>query len=230
MPQTVVLDIMLVPACPEDGRATATWGTSPMLRKSAKDRREELIEAAIRVLLRDGVGGATTRAIAAEAGAPLATFHYCFSSREELLEEAGRRITDRAVSAARDAFTGEKDLRGSLAGLLRNFWQGVEDAPEKELVGYELRQYALRQQGTHELAVHQVSHYLEVHEKFLRMVADNAGIEWTVPVDILARYVHASLDGLSLCWLVDKDSERSLQVLDLMVDYLVGCARPRRQA
>jgi AcrR family transcriptional regulator len=201
-----------------------------MPRKPAKDRREELIEAAIRVLTRDGVTGATTRAIAAEAGVALATLHYCFSSREELLGEAGRRITDRTVAAVRDAFTGEKDLRDSIAGLLRTFWQGVEHAPEKELVSYELRQYALRQEGAHELAVHQVSHYLEVHEEFLRMVADSAGIEWAVPVETLARYIHASLDGLSLCWLVDKDSARSQQVLDLMTDYLIGCVRTRLQA
>jgi AcrR family transcriptional regulator len=196
-----------------------------MSRKSVKDRREELIEAAIRVLARAGVTGATTRAIAAEAGVALATFHYCFNSRDELLEEAARRITDRAVTAARDAFTGEKDLKDSIRMLARTFWQGVEQAPEQELAGYELRQYALRQDGARELAVHQVSHYLQVHEEFLRMVADSAGIEWTVPVDILARYVHALLDGLSLCWLVDKDSARSQQVLDLMTGYLIGCAR-----
>jgi AcrR family transcriptional regulator len=198
-----------------------------MPRKSAKDRREELIEAAVRVLIRDGVTSATTRAIAAEAGVALATLHYCFDSREELLEEAGRRITARAVAAVREAFTDEKNLRDSVAGLLQTFWQGVECAPGKELAGYELRQYALRQEGAHELAVHQVSHYLGAHEEFLRMVADSAGIEWAVPVDILARYIHASLDGLSLCWLVDRDSARSQQVLDLMTDYLVGCARTR---
>jgi AcrR family transcriptional regulator len=69
-----------------------------MARKSASDRREELIEAAIRVLIRDGVDAATTRAISVEAGAPLATLHYCFASRDELLDEAARRITDRTVT------------------------------------------------------------------------------------------------------------------------------------
>src|SRR5215469_1182658 len=129
------LATIMVSAHREGGRVTANGGSSPMPRKSAKDRREELTEAAVRVLVRDGVTGATTRAIAAEAGVALATLHYCFSSREELLEEAGRRITDRAVAAVHDAFTGEKDLRDSIAGLLRTFWQGVEHAPEKELVG-----------------------------------------------------------------------------------------------
>ena len=47
-----------------------------MTYMSQVDRRQQLIEAAIRVLQRDGVGHVTTRAIAAEAGAPLASIHY----------------------------------------------------------------------------------------------------------------------------------------------------------
>jgi AcrR family transcriptional regulator len=201
-----------------------------MARKSAEVRREELIEAAVRVLLRDGVNGATTRAIAAEAGAPLASLHYCFSSREELLEEAGRRITDQAVTFVRDAFIDENDLHATVAGLLRAFWQGVEDHPEAELVGYELRQYALRQPGVRELAQHRLAHYLDVQEELLHLVADKVGITWTVPVDILTRYIHSSLDGLSLTWLVDQDSARSGQVLDLIADYIVACAQARPPA
>lgn len=197
-----------------------------MARKSAEARREELIQAALRVLEREGVTGATTRAIAAEAGANLAAVHYCFDSRDQLLEEAGRRLTDDAVANVRSAFSDEVDLRQSVARSLRTFWEGIENAPDLELVGYELREYALRQEGARELAEHQVSHYLEVQQELLDMVAAKAGIEWTVPADILARYIHASLDGLSLTWLVDRDSTRSAKVLDLMTDYIVGCARP----
>jgi AcrR family transcriptional regulator len=196
-----------------------------MARKSASDRREELIEAAIRVLIRDGVDAATTRAIAVEAGAPLATLHYCFNSRDELLDEAARRITDRTVAATRDSFTGHDDLRHSIAGLLETFWKGVEQTPEAELVGYELRQYALRQKGPHNVADHQLTHYLEAHKSLLGAVAAGAGIEWTAPVDVLARYTHACLDGLSLSWLVDRDSDSSRQVLDLLTEHLLHFAR-----
>lgn len=198
-----------------------------MARKSAEVRREELIEAAVRVLLRDGVNGATTRAIAAEAGAALASVHYCFNSREELLEAAGRRMTDQAESYVRAAFIHQNDLRATIAGLLQAFWEDIEGRPEAELVSYELRLYALRQPGMRELAQHQLSHYLDVFEDVLQLVADKAGITWTVPIDVLARYIHASLDGLSLTWLVDRDSARTHQVLRLMTDYLVDCAETR---
>lgn len=192
-----------------------------MARKSARDRREELIEATVRVLIRDGVNAATTRAIAAEAGAPLASLHYCFDSRDELLDEAARRITDRAVTATSDSFARHDDLRHSVSALLQAFWKIVEHAPETELVSYEIRQYALRQEGLHNVAEHQLEHYLEAHRSMLRAVAATTGIEWTVPIDVLARYTHACLDGLSLAWLVDRDSTGSQQVLDLLTEQLL---------
>ena len=54
-----------------------------MPRVSAPSRREALIEAALRVMERDGLTAGTTRAIVAEAGMSLASFHYAFSSRDE---------------------------------------------------------------------------------------------------------------------------------------------------
>ena len=58
-----------------------------MARVSAEDRRDALIEAAIRVIAAKGVAAATTRAIVAEAGASLASFHYAFRSRDEMMAE-----------------------------------------------------------------------------------------------------------------------------------------------
>ena len=55
-----------------------------MPRLAVAERREALIEAALRVTEREGLAGGTTRAIVAEAGMSLASFHYAFSSREEL--------------------------------------------------------------------------------------------------------------------------------------------------
>ena len=59
---------------------------------SAQPRREALVEAALRVLVRDGPRGLSHRAVAAEASLPLAATTYYFSSKEELLEEALRRV------------------------------------------------------------------------------------------------------------------------------------------
>jgi AcrR family transcriptional regulator len=176
--------------------------------------------------VRDGVARATTRAVAAEAGVTLGVLHYCFTSQAELLEEAAKRLADRKAVAAREAFASGADLRTSVSKSLRTFWQGVEAAPAEEQVGYELTQYALRNPEFDQLARHQYEHYLEILVGFLESAAQSAGVRFTVPLPVLARYINAMLEGLAMWWLVDRDSERTEDVLDLMTDYLVGCAVP----
>jgi AcrR family transcriptional regulator len=199
-----------------------------VVRMAAKERREELIEAAIRVMVRDGVAKATTRAIVAEADMSLGVFHYCFTSREEMLNEVATRITDRAGAASRQAFARARDLRTGIVEGLQAFWKGVEANPGEHLVSYELTQYALRQEGMGELARRQYAHYLEVHAELLEEAAAAANVEWTVPVPTLARYMNSMLDGLTFCWVVDRDSDSSQDVLELMSDYLVSLSRKRK--
>lgn len=199
-----------------------------MSRMAAKDRREELIAAAFRVMVREGVTKATTRAIVSEAHMPLGVFHYCFSSREELLQEVLTRFTDRSVTAARKTFEGDGDLGSRIARSLNAFWEGVEHSPGEHQVSYELTHYALRQAGFEELARRQYRHYLEAHTALLTEAAETAGIEWAVPLPVLARYLNAVLDGVTLSWLVDRDSEHSREVLRLTGEHLMTLAGGRR--
>jgi AcrR family transcriptional regulator len=195
-----------------------------MSRMAAKDRREELIAAALRVMVREGVGRATTRAIVDEAKMPLGVFHYCFSSREELLQEVIRRFTDAAGAAARKAFDSGGDLGTRIADGLSAYWENVELVPGEHQASYELTHYALRQAGFEELARRQYEHYLKVHQELLSAAAESAGIEWTVPVPVLARYLNSVLDGVTLCWLVDRDGEQSREVLRLAGEHLLTLA------
>ncbi len=96
-----------------------------MTYMSQVDRREQLIEAAIRVMQRDGVGQVTTRAIAAEAGAPLASLHYTFGSKDEIVRAAfDQVITDllaeleAGVPRGAGIQAAAKDLCRAVGGLL----------------------------------------------------------------------------------------------------------------
>ncbi len=61
------------------------------------DRREELVEATLRVIGRSGVDAVTHRAVAAEAGVPLAATTYYFGSKDELVCEALALVIDRSM-------------------------------------------------------------------------------------------------------------------------------------
>ncbi|MFF1739097.1 TetR/AcrR family transcriptional regulator [Streptomyces mirabilis] len=193
---------------------------------AASDRRAELLEAAIRVMTRDGVAKATTRAIVNEAGMTLGAFHYCFDSRAQLLERVTETLTERYVAEVRGLFAPHRDIRDSVLDSLHAFWKGFEANPGEHQISYELTQYALRNPGFENIARRQYEIFLAAFASLLELAAENAGIEWTQPVPILARYVHSVIDGLNMTWLVDRNSDHSQAVLHLLADHLLQYARP----
>ncbi|MEU8542094.1 TetR/AcrR family transcriptional regulator [Streptomyces sp. NPDC048717] len=198
-----------------------------MSRRSADERREELIEAAIRVMIRDGVGRATTRAVVAEAGLPLGAFHYCFRSKEELLQSVIERIMVRASAPAVAAASVDgMSVESAVRTALHAYWERIRQSPDEHLLTYELTQYALRQPGLAELARKQYAHYTRVTRDSLEAMARLAGAEWTVPMAVLARHGLGVLDGLTLTWLIDRDDELARAALDEYASYLVSVARP----
>jgi AcrR family transcriptional regulator len=201
-----------------------------MARVPAEVRRAELVEAAIRVMARDGVANTTTRSIVAEAGVPLGAFHYCFSGKEELLLRVVDTINERTVRAALDVVEPRRDLRETLHASLRAYWDEVEKNPGEHQVTYELTQYAFRRPGLESVARRQYDGYLAASEQFLTAAAEAAGVEWTAPVRVLARLAHSVLDGATLAWVVDRDSDLTLAALDELADFLASKARKRRGA
>ena len=63
------------------------------------DRRAVILEATLRVIAGHGADGATHRAVAAEAGVPLASTTYHFTSKDALVHEALELVIDRSIAA-----------------------------------------------------------------------------------------------------------------------------------
>ncbi|GAB3283455.1 TetR/AcrR family transcriptional regulator [Parasphingorhabdus pacifica] len=64
------------------------------------ERREQLAEAAWRVILRDGVSGISVRTVAAEAGQSAGSLRHIFSNQADLLVFALRLVLDRVRTRA----------------------------------------------------------------------------------------------------------------------------------
>ena len=71
-----------------------------MPRLDIDTRRTQLIDAAIRIALRDGLDNTTVRRIATEAGVSLGTVHYCFDNKRALLEAVVETLLQREVDVA----------------------------------------------------------------------------------------------------------------------------------
>jgi AcrR family transcriptional regulator len=90
--------------------------------------RQRLLDAAGRVFARDGLAGATTRAIAREAGVNEVTLFRLFQSKERLLDAVvGQNFGPQARPARPAALASTGDLRADLRAHARRYEQLLED-------------------------------------------------------------------------------------------------------
>ena len=199
-----------------------------MTRMSAGDRRELLVEAAIRVMTRDGVAKATTRAIAAEADMPLGVFHYAFRSKQELMTMVTETIARQSKAEIDAAVLGDEppELLDLVFAGLCAYFDHVVHHPHEHLVTYELTTNALRDPELLEVGKRQYDYYLEQNAALLEAVAELMGFEYTEPLPIINRYVFSVMDGLALNWLAKGEEDEARAVLHLLARTLTTMVRP----
>ena len=191
-----------------------------MARIPAAERRAALVDAALRVVSREGIAAATTRAIVAEAGMSLASFHYAFASRDELIDELIATVVAREQQAVVPTPEPGRSLRELLESGIVAYFEHLKADPAHEQAMLELTQYALRSPERHPLAVAQYARYAELARHSLELAAELTGARWRTPVAEVARVLVAFTDGLTLTWLVDRDDAGALAVARAAADAL----------
>lgn len=196
-----------------------------MARVSSAQRRVELVRAALRVIERDGVHGATTRAIVAEADMPLASFHYAFRSRDEMIRELIAFVVEHEGLAAEGSLRAGSDIRSTVRAGLQAYFDLVVADPNREQAMFELFHYALRTEELQDLPRVQYESYHRTAAAVLEAGAAQAGIVWSLPSAELARLLVTFTDGLTLAWLADRDALAAARTMDFAADIIAGFAR-----
>lgn len=198
-----------------------------MARMPATERRAALGRAALTVIARDGVHAATTRAIVAEAGMPLASFHYAVPSREDLLRDVVELVVEGESTAAFSSLALEApDLRTATRGVLGSYLDLVRADPGREQAMFELTQHALRSPVLRDLPEQQYSAYRHLARRLLEAAAARYDMRWDVDVDALAGFAIALSDGATLSWLATRDDAAAERLLDLAADAVAAHAFP----
>ncbi|MGY1745168.1 TetR/AcrR family transcriptional regulator [Blastococcus sp. SYSU D00695] len=198
-----------------------------MPRLPVAERREALLEAALRVMGRDGLAAGTTRAIVSEAGMSLASFHYAFRSRDELLGELVRRVVGRELEAATAGLDPTEGLAGCLRSAAHGYLAHLEADPGAEQLMLELTLHALRDPRLRPAAAEQYRAYAAAAAELLESAARLTGRAWREPVAAPARLLVTVVDGATTTWLADRDTAATRAVLEATVDQLVaGYAEP----
>jgi AcrR family transcriptional regulator len=198
-----------------------------MRRIPPEQRRAQLIEAAIRVIARDGLDAATTRTIVAEAGMPLGALHYVFASRDDLIDAVVEQVIDEARRAAvvqADADDAAVDIETLTRRQLEAYLRLLESEPNRELALLEVSVHSIRRNraAAHR---HWESYQAAVVET-LRHAARRAGITWNQPEERIAHLLIRAIDGLTLSWLTDRDSAAARDYIDFVASSFAAFALP----
>jgi len=191
------------------------------------DRRTALLAAAIRVIAREGLTAATTRAIVAEAGMPLGSFHYAFDSREAMLSAVIDTVTSDERIAAETTLSRTEipaDLAPTLIAGIMRYIDLLEADPEREQALQELSIYAIRHD--HPAAVDQLHAYHRSAEHSLALAADACDVDWIIPVGEVSRLLVVVLDGITTSWLADRDGAAARRTAEFAAGALAALAEP----
>lgn len=204
-----------------------------MARIPVTERRRSLIDATIRVVARDGVAGTTTRAVVAEAGMSLASLHYAFDSREELLDAVVADVTEQERVAAEDGLLPFGEVTGALPAMVDVIRSGLDrfldlliEDPLRERALLELYLHALRTPGVQDVPAAQYSTYHRAAEASLRTAARASRSRWTVPTPTVARLLVTFTDGLTMAWLADRDTAAARVTVVFGAQALAALAEP----
>src|SRR5207244_10007286 len=97
------------------------------MRSHSEDRRHALVAAAFGQIAERGFEGLRTREVAAEAGVNIATLHYYFPTKEDLI----RAVVEHAMGRFRSTLA----AHGAPATQLRNHLRSVRKLLAEEQIG-----------------------------------------------------------------------------------------------
>ncbi|MGW4557639.1 TetR/AcrR family transcriptional regulator [Streptomyces sp. NPDC004365] len=112
-------------------------------RRHDPQRRERILDAALDVLVADGVAGLTHRKVASRADAPLGSVTYHFASLADLRAQAFAWYVEQR-SAEYEALFTEVATREDLVDVLADMVEGGPPRHRSAVLGFELHLAALR--------------------------------------------------------------------------------------
>ncbi|OBF20644.1 TetR/AcrR family transcriptional regulator [Mycobacterium sp. ACS4331] len=164
------------------------------------ERRHQFIQAAAKVIREEGLAKATTRRIAQEAKAPLASLHYCFRNKEDLFVAVSQTFGESGTAyVGRNVVAGMGVLKATQE-LLRAFTELVAESNEAQIGEFEFYAWAMRSPERHRASKVVYALWTSRLAGYLTLACSGSDedVDRDVDVESLGRAILAVTDGFSL--------------------------------
>jgi DNA-binding transcriptional regulator YbjK len=173
-------------------------------------RRDAILRATLRIIGRHGTAGVTHRAVAEEAGVPLASTTYYFASKDELLEQAydlaARDEVARLEELVRELSAAGAEPEQWLQATIATLAGELAREPELRLASFELLLEAARRPAVRE----SVSRWLQAYRG---LAVAGAAATGSPEPELDAEITIAFLTGLALLQLATPHERYETEVL-----------------
>jgi AcrR family transcriptional regulator len=193
------------------------------MRIPAEERKEQLIAATVELMRREGVQAVTVRAIAKEAHAPLATAHYCFSGKDELMEAAAE-VWLKNLSSFSGGVPVHLGLRKAVEQVAEGYWRALEEEPASLLAEIELVLWATRNAPASPLAAKIYPAFETELKDIFSAALSNSGEECLISFPMLIRSFLMIFDGAAVQYLTDPKAADHQTMYFMLVDALLAKA------
>ncbi|WP_255770768.1 TetR/AcrR family transcriptional regulator [Pseudarthrobacter sulfonivorans] len=190
------------------------------MRVSAEERKEQLIAATVELMRREGVQSVTIRAIAKEANAPLATAHYCFSNKEELMDAAAEAWF-RNLSRFSSGVPVHLGLRKAVEQVGEGYWRALEEEPASILSEIELILWATRNAAVSPLAAKIYPAYEVELGTIFATAAQSNGDQSLIDFPTMVRLFLMIYDGAAIQYMTDPKAADHRSQFFMMIDALL---------
>lgn len=174
-----------------------------MARMGAELRRQDFVEATVKVIAEHGVANATTRRIAAAAGCPLASLHYVFHTKNDLFYAVYESLFNLPHQALEHVPVGTTAAE-TAAEVLRQLITWFIDHPDAAKAQIELFFWAMRNDPEMASKIYSVA--IEATEQALER-AMGAELEEAFLKAVSRLLIHL-VDGLTIAWSAHGDLQR----------------------
>lgn len=197
-----------------------------MARLDIATRRTQLIDAAMRIALRDGLDNTTVRRIASEAGVSLGTVHYCFESKSALLEAVVESLVAAEMPIAALDLTEDTPPAEVIKAAFHFYWALNGAHADRQRLIYELVAYLVRQDDSGLALARRI---FKRNYDLIASYIDAFGFRWDISGggnEVISQLTMAVVDGVALAWLATQDNDQAIQVLDTFAEMLAAQIKP----